>query len=125
MKSLKLRMSPARSTTLDKGWPRAVSINSNLVSLVEDYENRLEICKLELYPVPRLQTLCFLELPPLASGVSNFFLDTNTECVPTSKSYARTRSSRGCHIPFYSSAVGTIALRFRYQLPTKILFIED
>jgi len=123
--SLKLRMLPERLTTLHKARPMAVSINSSLVSLVEDYENRLEICKLELYPVPRLQTLCFLELPPLASGVSNFFLDANTEWVPTSKSYARTRSSRGCHLPFYSSAIGTIALRFQYQLLGKFHFIDD
>src|SRR5712691_4488426 len=125
MKSLKLRMSPARSTTLDKGWPRAVSINSHLVSLVEDYENRLEICKLELDPVPRLQTLCFLELPPLASDASNVFFGAITEWVPTSKSYARTRSSRGYHLPFYSSAIGTIALRFQYLLPSTSLYLDD
>jgi len=28
----------------------------------------------------------------------------------------RTRSSRGYHLPFYSSAIGTIALHFQYQL---------
>jgi len=125
MKSLKLRMFPPRLTTLDKGRPTAVSINSNLVSLVEDYENRLEICKLELDPVPRLQTLCFLELPPLAPGASNFCFDAITEWVPTSKSYARTRSSRGYHLPFYSSAIGTIALRFQYRLPSMIPFFGD
>ena len=118
-------MFPPRSTTLNKGRPIAVSINSDLVSLVEDYENRLEICKLELEPVPRLQTLCFLELPPLAPGASNFFFEAITEWVPTSKSYARTRSSRGCHLPFYSSKIGTIALRFRYQLPHKVLFMDN
>jgi hypothetical protein len=98
----------------------AVSINSSLVSLVEDYENRLEICKLELDPVPRLQTLCFLELPPLASGASNFFLEAITEWVPTSKSYARTRSSRGYHLPFYSSAIGTIALCFQHHFQFRL-----
>jgi len=103
---------------LDKGMPVAISINSNLVSLVEDYENRLVICKLELDPVPRLQTLCFLELPPSDSGASNVFCEAITEWVPTSKSYARTRSSRGYHLPFYSSAIGTISLRF-LQLPSE------
>ena len=110
-------MLPARPTTLDKGKPVAVSINSNLVSLVEDYENRLEICKLGLDSVPLLQTLCFLELPPLAPGASNLFFEAVTEWVPTSNSYAGTRSSRRCQLPFYSSAIGTIALRLRYQLP--------
>jgi len=123
--SLKLRMLPERSTTFGEGRPVAVSINSSLVLLVEDYENRLEICKLELGPIPRLQTLCFLELPPLAPGVSNFFLEAIMEWVPTSKSYARTRSSRGYHLPFYSSAIGTIALRFQYHLPLTFQFIDS
>ena len=124
---LKLRILPERPTTLDEvlGKPMAVSINSSLVLLVEDYKNRLEICKLKLKPVPRLQTLCFLELPPLAPGVSNFFLEAITEWVPTSKSYAWTRSSRGYHLPFYSSAIGTIALRFQHELPSKLIFIDD
>jgi len=95
----------------------AESINSSLVSLVDDHENRLEICKLELGPVPRLQTLCFLELPPLAPGTSSSFFGAVTEWVPTSKSYVRTRSSRGCLLPFYSSTVGTIALQFQHHLP--------
>jgi len=98
------------------GRSMAVSINSSLVSLIEDYENRLEICKLELEPSPRLQTLCFLELPPLTPGTSHSFIDADKEFVPTSKSYMRTRSSRGYHLPFYSSAIGTIALHFQYQL---------
>jgi len=95
----------------------AVSINSSLVSLIDSRacENRLEICKLEIGPVPRLQTLCFLELPPLTSGTSRFLIRHEKEWVPTSKSYMRTRSSRGYHLPFYSSTIGTIALRFGYQ----------
>jgi hypothetical protein len=81
----------------------AVSINSSLVSLMDDCENMLEICKLELDPVPRLQTLCVLELPPLAPGASHFFDGAYKEWVPTSKSYVRTRSSRGHRLPFYTS----------------------
>ena len=117
--SLKLRRLPGMSRTFQKGKTMAVSINSSLVSLIEDCENRLEICKLELDPVPRLQTLCFLELPPLAPDTSHFVFGTFKEWVPTSKSYVRTRSSRGHHVPFYTSAIGTIALRFQYQLPSK------
>ena len=120
--SLKLRRLPERSTTFQNGTSMAVSINSSLVSLIEDCENRLEICKLELDPVPRLQTLCFLELPPLASGASRFLFEACKEWVPTSKSYARTRSSRGYHLPFYTSAIGTIALRFQYQLQAKFVY---
>ena len=115
--SLKLRSFPERSTTSDNEGPTmVVSINSSLVSLIEDSGNRLEICKLELSPSPQLQTLCFLALPPLAPGASHFFFGADKEWVPNSKSYARTRSLRGYHLPFYSSTVGTIALFFRYQL---------
>ena len=116
--SLKLRKLPARQTSYNNG-PMAVSINSSMVSLIEVCENRLEICKLELHPVPRLQTLCFLELPPLVSSdasSSHFFFGGHKEWVPTSKTYARTKSSRGYHLPFYSSAIGTIALHlYHYQ----------
>ena len=119
--SLKLRRFPERSTMIENGTSVAVSINSSLVSLIEDCENRLEICKLELDPVPRLQTLCFLELPPLASGASHSFFGAFTEWVPTSKSYVRTRSSRGYHVPFYTSTIGTMALCFQYQLQFEIV----
>jgi len=34
--------------------------------------------------------------------------------VPSSISYTRTRSSRRYHLPFYSSAIGTIAIHFEY-----------
>jgi len=100
----------------------AVSINSSLVSLIEGSENSLEICKLELDPVPRLQTLCFLELPPLAPGASHFLYEVCQEWVPTSKSYARTRSSRGYRLPFYTSTIGTMALRFQYQSQFKLSY---
>jgi len=101
--------------------PLTVPINGSLVSLMEGCENRLEICKLEFDPNPRLQTLCFFELPPLASGASHIFSEAAyTEWVPTSISYTRIRSSRGYHLPFYSSAIGTIALYFEYQSRTKL-----
>jgi len=105
----------------------ALFINSSLVSLVGGCENGLEICQLELDPSPRLQTVCFLELPILARNASHFFVEAYTEWVPTSKSYAQTRSSRGYHLPFYSSATGTIALHFHYRVgfnvPSSYIFI--
>jgi len=116
-KSLKLRRLTESSTTLHSKFPFTVSINSSLVSLMEDDENRLEICQLELDPSPRLQTLCFLELPPLTSGAIHLVSGAYTEWVSTSISYTRTRSSRGYHLPFYSSAIGTIALYFLYDRP--------
>ena len=113
-KFLKLRGLP--STRLNYGHSVAVAINSCLVSIIGDCENRIEICKLELDPAPRLQTLCFFELPPLASGAVHYLSRAFKEWAPTSKSYVRTRSSRGYHLPFYSSAIGTIALHFHYRL---------
>ena len=81
-----------------------------------DSMGRLEICKLEVNPPhPRLKTVCFLELPPLMSGVFVTLSDVLTEWVPTSKDYARSRSSCGRHIPFYSSTVRTIALLLDYR----------
>ena len=112
--SLKLRGLPERSTCDNRG-PLAVAIGSSMVSLIDICGNRLEICELELDPDPRLKTLCFLELPPLVSGTSHFFFGDYSEWVPTSKTYARTRSSRGYHLPFYSSAIGTIALHLYHH----------
>jgi len=93
----------------------AVVINSSLIALMKDGENSLEVCRLEITsPGPRLQTLCFLELPPLASDTSVTLREASTEWVPTSKDYARSRSSRGHHLPFYSSTVRTIGLLLDY-----------
>jgi hypothetical protein len=95
----------------------AVVVNSSLIALTDDMENGLEIYKLEIAsPDPCLQTLCLLELPSLAPGayIISFAL---TEWVPTSTSYARSRSSRGYHLPFYSSTIGMIVLRIGYCLP--------
>ena len=119
--SLQLRnLVPERPTTFDTSRPTVVvSINSSLISLIDNDENGLKICKLELDPSPQLQTLCMLELPPLASGASQFFSGADKEWVPTSEPYARIRSSRGYGLPFYSSAIGTIALRFDYHLQSK------
>ena len=78
-------------------------------------ENNLEVCKLEFASPGRgLQTVCFLELPPLASDSSLAFHAAYTEWVPTSKDYARSRTARGYHVPFYSSTVHTIGLLLDY-----------
>ena len=117
---LKLRRFPERRATFDDGGlMMVVSISSSLVLLIGDCDDGLEICKLELDPSPQLQTMCILGLPPLASGASQSFFEADKEWVPTSKSYARTKSSRGYHLPFYSSTIGTIALFFGYQLQFK------
>jgi hypothetical protein len=87
--------------------------------------NRLEICKLEINPPgPCLQTVCFLELPPLTPGVIVVLSEVLTEWVPTSKDYAQ-RSCRERHVPFYSSRVGTIALRLDYRTQWEKVFIPN
>jgi len=84
---------------------------------MKDSENRLEVCKLEINPPdPHLQTICFLELPPLIPGVSFVSPSIFVEWVPTSRNYTRTRSSRASHAHFYSSTVGTMALCLDYYV---------
>ena len=91
-------------------------LTSHGVALMKDGENSLEVCRLEISSSgPRLQTLCFLELPPLASDTSVILREASTEWVPTSKDYARSRSSRGHHLPFYSSTVRTIGLLLEFR----------
>jgi hypothetical protein len=91
-------------------------IDSNLIGLIKEEMNRLEICRLETSPPsPRLQTACFLELPPLMTVTSIDLYGAIKEWVPTSRQYTQCRSSRGHHIPFYSPTVGTIALTLHYH----------
>jgi hypothetical protein len=73
---------------------------------------RCEVCAST--SVPLLQTVCVLELPPVTPTTSFTCSRSAMEWVPTSKQYKRSRSSRGYHVPFYSSTVGTIGLRLRY-----------
>lgn len=84
---------------------------------MKDSANRLEICKLEITsPAPCLQTICFLELPRLTSGnISVVLSELHMEWVPTSEDYVRSRSSRGHHLPFYSSTVSSIELLLGYE----------
>jgi len=98
--------------------PGFVAIDTSLIALIREEPNGLEICKLEISPPgPRLQSVCFLSLPPLMSGASVKWLGTSMEWVPTSRHYARSRSFPGCHVPFYSSAVGTIGFDLHYDTP--------
>jgi hypothetical protein len=116
---LKLRDLLSMGTTmLGSGELKPLFIENDVLTLMKksDSMGRLEICKLEVnLPVPRLKTICFLELPPSMAGVFVVLSDVLTEWVPTSKDYARFKSSRGRHIPFYSSTVRTIALLFDYH----------
>ena len=92
-------------------------IDDNVFILTMDIGHRLEVCKLDITsPDPCLQTICFLELPPLIPRVFVLSFRIFAEWVPTSKNYARSRSSRS-HSHFYSSTVRTITLLLDYCIP--------
>jgi len=94
-------------------------IDRSLIALIRERLNRIEIYRLEVCPsasAPLLQTMCLLELPPVTSTTSVTCLLSFMEWVPTSRHYKWSRSSRGYHIPFYSSVVGTIALPLHYHM---------
>ena len=85
---------------------------------MKDGGNRLEVCKLDITsPGPCLQKICSLELPPLMPWVSVHLYRIFAGWVPTSKNYARSRSSRASPAHFYSSTVGTITLFLNYTIP--------
>jgi hypothetical protein len=90
-----------------------------LIALIREEPNGLEICELEISPPgPRLQSVCFLELPPLTSATYVEWTAAFNEWVPTSRHCAPSRSFPGCHVPFYSSAVGTIGFGLYYNRGT-------
>ena len=96
-----------------------VVIDTSLVALIREKLNRLEIYRLEVCPstrVPLLRTVCLLELPSVAPITSVLWRFSAMEWVPTSRHYKRSRSSRGYHIPFYSSKVGTMGLVLHYRV---------
>jgi len=117
-KSPKLRESPDEQRMYQNGRAWATVINNSLVALMDEVEHRLEICKLEIpTPGPYLQTLCFFDLPPFVRSIACLFVSgIHKEYVPTSKHHAQSRSSRGCHLPFYSHTIGTIALRLQFAI---------
>jgi len=101
--------------------PGFVAIDTSLIALIREEPNGLEICKLEISSSgPRLESVCFLELPPLTSGATVEWMGVFKEWVPTSRNFARSRSFRGCHVPFYSSAVGTIGFDLHYDTPNEL-----
>jgi hypothetical protein len=120
-KYLKVRSLSDRWTPLWGGAPKVAVIDNNLIALIKDSANSLEICKLEVTASsgPRLRTMCFLDLPPLASEASCIVSMAIKEWVPTSKHHAPSSSSRKHHIPFYSSTVGTIILLLDYRTYSK------
>jgi hypothetical protein len=95
---------------------RALVICNNLIAITNDRKNSLEICRLEIEPPgPHLKTVCHFEFPPLTSDSHVLSHGASKEWVPTSKDYARYRSSRGYNSPFYSSTIRTLGLHFEYE----------
>ena len=97
-------------------------INSSLIALINTDLNRIDIYRCEVCPstsVPLLQMVCVLELPPVTPTTAITCSLSAMEWVPTSRQYKQSRSSRGHHVPFYSSAVGTIGLRLRYYVASR------
>jgi hypothetical protein len=121
VESLKLCNLSDKWTPLWGGAPKLAVIDNDLIAVIKDSTNSLEICELKVAAstCPCLQTICFLELPPLASEASCVLSMAIREWVPTSKHHARSSSSRKHHIPFYSSTVGTIALFLDYRTYSK------
>jgi len=96
---------------------RGLFIDDNLIAIMNDRKNSLEICRLEIDPPgPHLKTVCNFELLPLTSGSNVCSRDAFKEWVPTLKDYARYRSSRGYHSPFYSSTIRTFGLVLDYLI---------
>jgi hypothetical protein len=105
--------------------PRLVSIDGGLIMLANCTKNSLEICRLEFasQEPPRLQTVCFLELPALEPYAFVVVSRVEKEWVPTSPWYG-TRSQqqqqppRKRVVPFRSSKVGTIGLLLEHEMRT-------
>lgn len=107
--------------------PRLVSIDGGLIMLANCTKNSLEICKLEFasQEPPRLQTLCFLELPALEPYSYVVVSRVDKEWVPTSSWYGtqseqqqQQQRPRKRVVPFRSSKVGTIGLLLEHEMRT-------
>ena len=118
------------------GWnqgQKALVINNHLIAIMNDGKNSLDIYRLKIdLPDPHLKTVCSFELPPLTRGSNVCSRAASKEWVPTSKDYARYRSSRGYHSPFYSSTIRTLGLLLDYftnsvgyQPPQKCTMVID
>ena len=67
-------------------------------------------------PGPRLQTLCFLKLPPLESNALCFISAIEKEWVQTSRNEDNSQPSRGRLIPFRSSRIATLFFSLKYGM---------
>ncbi|KAI0251758.1 hypothetical protein BJV78DRAFT_1208546 [Lactifluus subvellereus] len=96
--------------------PRVVIMDNSFIMLVNCWMTYLEICKLELAsPDPRLQTVCFLELPALELYAFAVVSTVSKEWIPTSEHDAQSQLTRKRIAPFRSSRVGTIGLLLEYE----------
>ena len=97
--------------------PSLIDPDNNIVALTHSNKNCIEICKLEIVsPGARLQTLCFLDLPPLKSNSLLVISEVEKEWVRTSKNEGHGESSRAHLIPFRSSRIATLFLSLKYGM---------
>jgi len=97
--------------------PLVVDPDDNLIALVYGTENRLEICKLMFRSHgPCLETLCFLELPPLKPNIRCIISAAEKEWVATSRNQDFPSSSRRHLVPFRSCKIRTLSLSLDYKL---------
>ena len=95
--------------------PLVIDPEDNLIALADCPGNRLEICKLVLGTHrPHLQTLCFLELPPLKPDNHCIIFWAEKEWVSTLQNQMFSSSSRRRLGPFQSCKIGTLLLSLTY-----------
>ncbi|KAH9025824.1 hypothetical protein EDB84DRAFT_1611945 [Lactarius hengduanensis] len=108
------------TTTIVTEWrkiPRLVAIDNDLIAVVEDNTNFVEICRLELTPPDfRMETVCFLEMPPLKPNAFLSVSWTEKEWVSTLKHHPRSDPVRRRPAPFRSSKVGNIRFSLDYHI---------
>ncbi|KAH9070653.1 hypothetical protein EDB83DRAFT_2673929 [Lactarius deliciosus] len=97
--------------------PRLVAIDNDLIAVVEDNTNFVEICRLELTPPDfRMETVCFLEMPPLKPNAFLSVSWTEKEWVSTLKHHPRSDPVRRRPAPFRSSKVSNIRFSLDYHI---------
>ena len=96
--------------------PLVIDPDDNLIAQVDCPKNRLEICKLVFQSHrPHLQTLCFLELPPLKPNIRCIISWAEKEWIATSRNQKVSPSSRRRLVPFQSCKIGTLFLSLDYN----------
>ena len=97
--------------------PLVVDPDDNLIALVYGAKNRLEICKLMFRSHgPCLETLYFLEFPPLKPNTRCIISAAEKEWVATSRNQEFLPSSRRHLAPFRSCKIRTLFLDVDYTL---------